>query len=308
MAGMKVEVMGIRFNNPVVIPSGPGGFGLELKQRADLSKIGAFTIKSLTLEPKEGNPPPRLVDTGYGLINYIGLQNPGIKAFLEDIYPDLFPFPTKLFFSIAGNSPREFKEIADILDKVDGFDLLELNLSCPNVGKAETLLGTDPDAIRETLKGVKTVFSSRPVTVKLPIEVPDLRGVLRACETSGADGLVLFNCISGARFDITTGRPFLKRVYGGYSGPAVKPIYLRKIHMARQMTGLPIIGMGGAYEWEDIFEYLLAGADLVGFGLRTMVDPAEVEILPARAQRWLDEQGYNSLSEYLAKMRGEEAK
>ncbi|OAA31829.1 hypothetical protein AT15_03085 [Kosmotoga arenicorallina S304] len=307
MANLTRKILGIPFKNPIIIPSGPGGFGQEIN-RSLLSKIGAFTIKSITLEPKEGNPPPRLVDAGYGLINSIGLQNPGIKMFLSTIYPKLCPFPTKLFFSIAGNSPREFREMAAVLNGIEGFELLELNLSCPNVKDASTLLGADPEPVAEILKQVKEVFTTRPVSVKLPPEMPDLPSVIKACENNGADALTLFNCITGARFDITTGKPFLKRVYGGYSGPAVKPIYLRKIYLARQLTKLPIIGMGGAYEWEDIFEYLLAGADLVGFGLRTMVDLTEVAELPEKAQKWLFNHGYNTLSEYLQSVRREEIK
>ncbi|HHF08345.1 MAG: dihydroorotate dehydrogenase [Kosmotoga sp.] len=307
MANLTREVMGITFKNPVVIPSGPGGFGLEMEKDV-LSKIGAFTIKSVTLEPKEGNPSPRLVDAGYGLINSIGLQNPGIKTFLNTIYPKLLPFPTKLFFSIAGNSPCEFREMAAVLNGVEGFDLLVLNLSCPNVEDANTLLGANPESVAEILKQVKTVFTTRPVTVKLPPEIPDFPSVIRACENNGADGLVLFNCITGARFDIETGKPFLKRTYGGYSGPAVKPIYLRKIHLARQLTKLPIIGMGGAYKWDDIFEYLLAGAELVGFGLRTMVDPLEVAELPEKAQSWLCKHGFADLTDYLLKTRKGELK
>jgi dihydroorotate dehydrogenase (NAD+) catalytic subunit len=265
MAGLTVVVAGLEFVSPVIIPAGPGGFGTELRERYDLSALGAFTAKTITPHARIGNPPPRLVDTGFGLINSIGLQNPGIAAFLDTVYPALVPFPTRLFLSIAGETVDEFESMAWTLAGVDGFDLLELNLSCPNVDASCGVIGADPQAVRDVVTAVRSAFPGRPIAVKLPFEVPDVPGVVRACEQAGADVLTLFNCPQAARFDVATGKPFLARVTGGFSGPALKPLTLAKLVAIRSLTHLPIIGMGGAWTADDV----------VGMGLHTLQDPAE---------------------------------
>ena len=276
MAGLTVAVAGLDFVSPVIIPAGPGGFGTELRERYDLTALGAFTAKTVTPHARIGNPPPRLVDTGFGLINSIGLQNPGIAAFLDTVYPTLLPFPTHLFLSIAGETVNEFEGMARTLAGVEGFDLLELNLSCPNVEASCGVIGANPQAVRDVVTAVRRAFPDRPVAAKLPFEVPDMPGVVRACEQAGVDVLTLFNCPQAARFDVATGKPFLARVTGGFSGPALKPLTLAKLLAVRSLTHLPIIGMGGAWTADDVLEFRCAGADLVGMGLHTLQDPAEV--------------------------------
>jgi len=274
MAGLTVS--GLQFVSPVIIPAGPGGFGTELRERYDLSALGAFTAKTITPRARVGNPPPRLVDTGFGLINSIGLQNPGIVAFLDTVYPGLVPYPTHLFLSIAGETVKEFEDMARMLAGVSGFDLLELNLSCPNVETSSGIIGADPQAVRDVAMAVRRIFSNKPIAVKLPFEVPDMAGVVRACEQAGVDALTLFNSPQAARFDVMTGKPFLARVTGGFSGPALKPLTLAKLLAVHSLTNLPIIGMGGAWTADDVLEFQCAGANLVGMGLRTLQDPAEV--------------------------------
>ncbi|MFZ2412972.1 MAG: hypothetical protein WAW16_01960 [Candidatus Cryosericum sp.] len=274
MAGLTVA--GLQFVSPVIIPAGPGGFGTELREHYDPSALGAFTAKTITPHARIGNPPPRLVDTGFGLINSIGLQNPGIEAFLDMVYPILMPFPTHLFLSVAGDTVKEFEDMALTLAHVDGFDLLELNLSCPNVEASCGVIGADPQAVRDVIGVVRRAFPDRPIAAKLPFEIPDLPGVVLACEQAGADVLTLFNCPQAARFDVATGKPFLARVTGGFSGPALKPLTLAKLLAVRSLTRLPIIGMGGAWTADDVLEFRCAGADLVGMGLHTLQDPAEV--------------------------------
>ncbi len=274
MAGLTVA--GLQFVSPVIIPAGPGGFGTESREHYDPSALGAFTAKTITPHVRIGNPPPRLVDTGFGLINSIGLQNPGIAAFLDTVYPILMPFPTHLFLSIAGDTVKEFEDMALTLVHVDGFDLLELNLSCPNVEASCSVIGADPQAVRDVIGVVRRAFPDRPIAAKLPFEIPDVSGVVLACEHAGADVLTLFNCPQAARFDVATGKPFLARVTGGFSGPALKPLTLAKLLAVRSLTRLPIIGMGGAWTADDVLEFRCAGADLVGMGLHTLQDPAEV--------------------------------
>ncbi len=274
MAGLTVA--GLQFVSPVIIPAGPGGFGTELREHYDSSVLGAFTAKTITPHARIGNPPPRLVDTGFGLINSIGLQNPGIAAFLDTVYPILMPFPTHLFLSVAGDTVKEFEDMALTLARVDGFDLLELNLSCPNVEASCGVIGADPQAVRDVIGLVRRAFPDRPIAAKLPFEIPDVPGVVLACEHAGADVLTLFNCPQAARFDVATGKPFLARVTGGFSGPALKPLTLAKLLAVRSLTCLPIIGMGGAWTADDVLEFRCAGADLVGMGLHTLQDPAEV--------------------------------
>jgi dihydroorotate dehydrogenase (NAD+) catalytic subunit len=276
MAGLTVAFAGIRFLSPVVIPAGPGGFGTEMREHYDLSALGAFTAKTITPHARIGNPPPRLVDTGSGLINSVGLQNPGIATFLDTVYPRLMPFPTHLFLSIAGESVNEFESMARTLASIEGFDLLELNLSCPNVEASVGAIGANLGAVRDVVTAVRRAFPDRPIAAKLLFEMSDMPAVVRACEQAGVDALTLFNCPHGARFDVKTGKPFLTRVTGGFSGPALKPLTLAKLMDVRSLTNLPIIGMGGAWTADDVLEFRYAGADLVGMGLHTLQDPAEV--------------------------------
>jgi dihydroorotate dehydrogenase (NAD+) catalytic subunit len=276
MGDLTVSVAGLEFTSPVIIPAGPGGFGTELRQRYDLSALGAFTAKTVTPHSRIGNPPPRLVDTEFGLINSVGLQNPGITAFLDTVYPALMPFPTHLFLSIAGETVNEFEAMARTLAGVEGFDLLELNLSCPNVEASLGAIGANPQAVRDVVTAVRHAFPDRPIAAKLLFEASDMPGVVRSCEQAGADALTLFNCPHAARFNVATGKPFLSRVIGGFSGPALKPLTLAKLLDVRSLTHLPIIGMGGAWTADDVLEFRCAGADLVGMGLHTLQDPAEV--------------------------------
>ncbi len=303
MADLRVRGFGLEFANPVVVSSGPTGFGPILAETVDMRRIGAFTCKTVTRKKRVGNPPPRLVDCGYGIIASIGLQNPGIEEFVRETLPSADAFGTRLIVSIAGFCLEDFAQMASLLETVHGFDILELNLSCPNVESGLMNPSEDPRCAGSIVAEVKKHFASRPVTVKLSPESLPQDTFIRSCESSGADGFTLFNAYHGARFDINTGRPFLRRTEGAYSSPALKPIVLKKIRDARYVTDRPIIATGGASTAEDILEFILAGASLVGFGLVGMIDPEALEELPLHLERCLEARGFVSLDEYCRYLR-----
>lgn len=281
MVDLKVKVFGTYFRNPIMIASGPGGFGDELKKHLDFSKIGGFITKTVTPNPKEGNAPPRIVDTHGGILNSVGLQNPGIEKFVENIIPQLKALDTNIFISIGGDSPDEFKTVAQIIDNFQFIKGIELNLSCPNVSKGGLLFGKDPTLINNIVSSV-TNATNKPVIAKLTPEVTDITEIAKAAIEGGADGLSLINCPQGLRIDINTGLPYLRRGTGGLSGPAIKPIALAKIYQVRnKFPDIPIIGVGGVMSYEDILEFAMAGANLVAIGTGIMINPnLPEEILP----------------------------
>lgn len=298
MADLATIAFGMEFSNPAVVSSGPAGFGSEMAEMIDMSRIGAFTFKSVTREERKGNPPPRIVDCGYGMIASIGLQNPGIEAFLSRVLPQSREWNTRIIVSIAGFCLEDYSYISSILNTVADFDILELNLSCPNVETGKTDPVTDPEYAAAVVATVKECFRTRPVTVKLSPDSSPMELFIKHCEDSGADGFTLFNAFHGARFDMDTGRPFLKKVDGAYTSPALKPLILRKIHLARQITSKPIIASGGASTAEDILEYMSSGADLVSFGLISAIDPEMLMEIPACLEQLLKARGYESLDDY----------
>ncbi|KUK94252.1 MAG: Dihydroorotate dehydrogenase [Thermotogales bacterium 46_20] len=289
---------GMEFSSPVVVSSGPAGFGSELAEMIDMSCVGAFTFKSVTREERKGNQPPRIVDCGYGMLASIGLQNPGIENFISDILPQSREWNTRIIVSIAAFNLEDFGYMSSILNTVEDFDVLELNLSCPNVEAGKEDPVTDPEYAGTVVARVKDGFKTRPVTVKLSPESSPTELFLKKCEDSGADGFTLFNAFHGARFDVDTGKPFLKRVDGAYTSPALKPLILRKIHLARQITSKPIIASGGTSTAEDILEYMSSGADLVSFGLISAIEPELLMDIPGHLGQLLKARGYESLSDY----------
>ena len=275
---LSVEVLGLKFKNPLVLASGPAGFGFELQQYLDISKVGAITLKTVTLNPREGNAPPRLVDTHGGIINSIGLQNPGIEEFVNIIAPKLKEIRTIKIGSIAGFTIEEWKILGEKMDKIKDIKAIELDLSCPNV-EGKKIWAKDEELTQEAIKAARE-STDKPIIAKLAPDVTDIVKVAKKAVNAGADALSLGNTIEAMRINIETGLPVLKLKTGGLSGPSIKPITLARVFRVAEALEIPIIGIGGVMNWQDALEYAMAGASLVGIGTAIMVNPqAPLEIL-----------------------------
>ena len=270
MAEMKVNIAGVEWKNPVTTGSGTFGFGREYSEYFNLSELGAVCLKALSAVPRMGNPSPRIAETPRGILNSVGLQNPGAAAFLENELPWLRQFDTKLIANLCGSIMEDYVEVAEMLG--DQVDMFELNISCPNVKEGGMAFGTDARMIEEITGRVKAV-SKVPLIVKLSPNVTDIAEMARAAESGGADAVSLINTLYGMRIDVKTRRPVLYNNMGGLSGPAVKPVAVRMVYQVRQAVKIPIIGMGGITTGEDAVEFLLAGANAAAVGTAGIVDP-----------------------------------
>lgn len=270
MAEMKVNIAGVEWKNPVTTGSGTFGFGREYSEYFDLSELGAVCLKALSAKPRLGNPSPRIAETTKGVLNSVGLQNPGAEAFIEKELPRLRKYDTKLIANLCGASVEDYTEVAQILD--DKVDMFELNISCPNVKEGGMAFGTNPKMVEEITQKVKAV-SKVPLIVKLSPNVTDIAEIARAAEAGGADVVSLINTLLGMKIDINTRRPILHNNMGGLSGPAVKPVAVRMVYQVRKAIKLPIIGMGGITSAEDAIEFMLAGANATAVGTAGLVDP-----------------------------------
>lgn len=297
MADLTLERLGMQFSSPVVLASGPAGFGSELASELDMSRIGAITTKTITREPKTGNPQPRLVDCPSGALNSIGLENPGIEDFMRTTHALMRELPLRRIVSLAAASASEMERLVGRMCDVSGFDAIELNLSCPNAG--EEITGADASAVAEYVCAAVGA-ASIPVLVKLPGDTGNLLESSESALSKGAAGLTLINSLRGMRIDWTTGRPFLIRAYGGLSGSAILPISLARVFEIRNaFPETVIIGTGGVSDLGGAIEMLMAGADLIGIGFGLMVDPQLPLRLACEMVRWLDERGIASVEEVI---------
>ena len=295
MADVRVEVFNRGFASPVVLASGPAGFGLELERELDLSSVGALTAKTITLEPRPGNPQPRLVDCPCGALNSIGLENPGVDRFADEAMPRIAALPIRLFVSVAATSPDELATLLDRLRGVQAIDAIELNLSCPNVNGG--VIGDDPREVRAFTR-VCVQGTGRPVLVKLPGDAGNHIEAAEAALAAGAAGLTLINTLRGLRIDRAHGRPFLYREIGGLSGPAILPVALARVYEARRaFPDAVIVGTGGICDVGGMLEMLFAGANLVGIGFAVMADPELPQRLGEELSAWLDEHGFDNVAQ-----------
>lgn len=286
MAEMKVNIAGIEWKNPVTTGSGTFGFGKEYSDYFDLSELGAVCLKALSAVPRIGNPSPRIAETPKGILNSVGLQNPGVDVFIERELPRLRKYDTKLIANLCGSSVEDYVEVARILD--DKVDMFELNISCPNVKEGGMTFGTNPKSVEDITRRVKAV-AKVPLIVKLSPNVTDITEIARAAEGGGADAVSLINTLLGMKIDIKTRKPVLHNNMGGLSGPAVKPVAVRMVYQVRKAIKLPIIGMGGISTGEDAIEFMLAGANAVAVGTAGLVDPlAWVKVIRG-IEQYLDE-------------------
>ena len=262
---LKIDLPGLQLKNPIMPASGCFGFGREFSNLYDLSKLGAIMIKSTTLEPRFGNPTPRVAETNAGMLNAIGLQNPGLHKVMAEELPWLDTFDVPIIANVAGTAMEDYVETTKEISKAPNVHALELNISCPNVKCGGIQFGTDPETAKELTKAVKNV-SEVPVYVKLSPNVSDIVSIAKAVESGGADGLTMINTLVGMRIDLKTAKPVLANKTGGLSGPAIKPVAIRMIHDVSQNVSIPIIGMGGISTAEDVLEFFLAGASAVAVG------------------------------------------
>jgi dihydroorotate dehydrogenase (NAD+) catalytic subunit len=290
---MSVEIAGIRMKNPVMVSSGTLGYGEVCEGLWDLGALGAFVTKTITLFPKEGNPPPRIAEVPSGILNSIGLQNVGVEEFKRGKLPYLLRFDVPIIVSIGGESIDEYVELARILGEEDGISGIELNISCPNVEDG-MVFGSDPSLAGMLVEKVKAV-SKLPVIPKLTPNVGDITAIARAVEGAGADAVSLINTVLGMAIDIRRRKPRLSRVVGGLSGPAIKPIALRMVWEVARAVSIPVIGMGGITNAEDAIEFLIAGATAVAVGTASFLDPyAPVKVIDG-IRKYLLENGIESV-------------
>ena len=268
---MKVNIAGVVLNNPVITASGTYGFGREYGELYSLDELGAICVKGLTLKPREGNPPPRIAETYGGILNSVGLQNPGVDMFIKAEIPLLKQYKCKIIANMAGSTVEEYCEMAERLSDNE-VDMLEMNISCPNVKEGGVAFGTNAKTIHKITEEVKK-YAKKPLIVKLSPNVTDITEMARAAEAGGADALSLINTLLGMAIDIHTRRPILANTVGGLSGPAVKPVAVRMVYQVRKVVKLPLIGMGGIVNGGDAVEFMLAGADAVAVGTANFMNP-----------------------------------
>ncbi len=300
MADLKVKIAGIKMKNPVMLASGTCGFGEEFSRIFDLNLLGGIIVKGTTLKPRAGNKPPRAAETPYGMLNSIGLQNPGVFAVINEKLPFLRQFDLPVFVNIAGNSKEEYAELARLLGNAKGVSALEVNISCPNVKhKNSGLFCQDLGDVYAITRAVKRQ-SRVPVFVKLSAEVSDFKETVKTAVRAGADGLSLINTLRGMAIDIKTGKPKLANIIGGLSGPAIKPVGIRAVYEAFSQVKVPIIGMGGIASAEDALEYLIAGASAVAVGTASFYDP----LTPISITKGLKKYFEDKPSDSVSKIRG----
>lgn len=299
MVNTKVELCGITLDNPVMAASGTFGYGYEFAELYDINILGSFSFKGTTLEPRFGNPTPRIAECREGLINSIGLQNPGVDKVIAEELPKLAQcLHKKVMANIGGFSIDEYREVAVRLDKCHQVGWLEINVSCPNVHGGGIAFGTDAKAAAQVVKAVKAAVT-KPVIVKLSPNVTDITEIARACEAAGADGISMINTMLGMRIDLKTKKPVVANKMGGFSGPAVFPVALRMVYQVYEAVDIPIIGIGGISTAEDVIEMMLAGATAIQIGAANLLSPYVcrdvVESLPEAMKKY----GINDLSEII---------
>ena len=293
---LEVTLAGKTFKNPVTTASGTFGSGAEYEQFVDLAALGAVTTKGVANVPWEGNPTPRVAETNAGMLNAIGLQNPGLQKVMDEELPWLQSFDVPIIANVAGTAMEDYVETAKEISQAPNVHALELNISCPNVKCGGIQFGTDPETAKELTKAVKGV-SDVPVYVKLSPNVSDIVSIAKAVEDGGADGLTMINTLVGMRIDLKTAKPVLANKTGGLSGPAIKPVAIRMIHDVSQNVSIPIIGMGGISTAEDVVEFFLAGASAVAVGTANFVNPFVCPEIIDALPELVEELGYEHISE-----------
>ena len=279
MERLRTDLCGIELSNPVIPASGTFGYGYEFAELYDINILGTFSFKGTTREPRFGNPTPRIAECTAGMINAVGLQNPGVDKVISEELPRLKKvFNKPVMANVSGFSIEDYAYTCALLDKEDQVGWLEVNVSCPNVHGGGMSFGTSPEAAAEVTRAVKTV-TEKPVIIKLSPNVTDIASIAKACEEAGADGISLINTLLGMRIDLRTRRPVIANTMGGFSGPAIFPVALRMVYQVARAVSIPVVGMGGVSSAEDVLEMLMAGASAVEIGAANLVDPMACKLI-----------------------------
>lgn len=295
----KVDLCGIELDNPVIPASGTFGFGYEFAELYDINMLGTFSFKGTTKDPRFGNPTPRIAECTAGMINAVGLQNPGVDKVISDELPKLKNcFNKPVMANVSGFSIDDYAYTCEKLDREEQVGWLEVNVSCPNVHGGGMSFGTDPKAAAEVTKAVKAV-TTKPVILKLSPNVTNIVDIAKACEDSGADGISLINTMLGMRIDLRRRKPVIANVMGGFSGPAIFPIAVRMVYQVSQAVKIPVIGMGGVSSADDVIEMMLAGATAVEVGAANLVDPFACKNIIETLPKTMEEYGINNLNEII---------
>lgn len=304
MNRLAVKLPGLELKNPIMPASGCFGFGKEYARYYDLEQLGAIMIKAATVEPRFGNPTPRVAETPSGMLNAIGLQNPGLEAIMHEILPEIAQYNVPIIANVAGSTQEDYVKVCQMISTAPNVKAIELNISCPNVKHGGIAFGTDPEVAFTLTQAVKKV-STVPIYVKLSPNVTDIVPIAQAVAAGGADGITMINTLLGMRIDLKTRKPILANQTGGLSGPAVKPVAIRLIDQVSRAVSLPIIGMGGVTTVDDVLEMFMAGASAVAVGTANFTDPwicpKLIEALPKR----MDELGIDTLENLIASVRKE---
>ena len=297
---LRVNIAGIEMKTPIMTASGTFGFGLEYTDFLNLNQVGAVVVKGTTIEPKAGNKGRRIAETPMGMLNCIGLENPGVDEFLNNILPELSLYDLPVIVNISGNTVDEYKKLAEILNK-STVTALEVNISCPNVKQGSIAFGVCPEDAQEVVRGVKE-NTDKPVIVKLSPNVTDITVIAKAVEEAKADAISLINTLIGMAIDIKTKRPVLGNIIGGLSGPAIKPVALRMVWQVANTVNIPIIGIGGISSAEDAIEFFLAGANAIAIGTYNFVNPSAIDEITAGIRTYLMENNYNNINDLVGKL------
>ncbi len=300
MADLRVKIAGVDFKNPVITASGTFGFGREYDELYDISKLGGISCKGTTLYKRLGNPPPRITETPMGIINSVGLQNPGVDAFIEKDLPWLKTKDITVIANIAGSTITDYCECCAKLNDTD-VDMIELNVSCPNVKQGGVSFGTSTALLSEVVTAVRK-STNKPLMVKLTPNVTDITEIAKAAEASGADAVSLINTLTGMRIDINTRRPILRNNTGGMSGPAVFPVALRMVWQTANAVSIPVVGMGGISTWQDAIEMMLAGASAIQIGTANFTDAFVPLKVIDGMNKYLDDKNIASINDIVGKV------
>jgi len=295
---LRVNIAALHLRNPVMTASGTFGYGEEFASLVDLHRLGAIVVKGISLEPRPGNPPPRIVETPAGMLNAIGLENVGVEGFITEKLPFLQDIGTPVIVNILGNTVDEYRRLAKRFNEVDMVAAIEVNISCPNVKEGGVAFGTDPAMAHAVTTAVRENYQG-PVIVKLSPNVTDIAVIARAAEEAGADAVSLINTILGMAIDIDTWRPMLANNVGGLSGPAIKPIALRMVWQVARGVKIPVIGIGGITTPEDAIEFLMAGASAVQVGTANFINPKATEEIIQGISGYLQAKKLNSVQELI---------
>lgn len=299
---LSVEIGRLRLRNPVMTASGTFGYGEEYAPYVDLSRLGAIVVKGLSLKPRMGNPPPRIVETPCGMLNAVGLQNVGVNAFIREKLPFLHQFDLPVIANIFGESVEEYVKVAEILSQASGVHGLEVNISCPNVKKGGIAFGANPDMAADVTRRVKA-STDLPVIVKLTPNVTDITEIAESVEAAGADAISLINTITGMSVDIERRVPHLRNITGGLSGPAIKPVALRMVWQVIQRVSVPVIGLGGIMTARDALEFLIVGARAVQVGTAHFIHPhAAIDILEG-IEDYLEQHQFDDINQLIGTLK-----